>query len=134
MLVNWNFFFTNLLDLRYLPYITNKKWFLPKKHQSKENTFQFLGGLSKLVGVKLFPHLPILIDFEKKNWWISWLWILVGIPTTWFQVHGRNLKVKYQFLISLEAFKVSRLEFVSTGKPKTPLCLGPYCTLGTPRW
>jgi hypothetical protein len=69
MLVDWEYlFFTNLLDLRFLPYITNTNWFLPKKNQSKEIVFSILGRLSKLVGVKLFPQLPILVDFEKKNW------------------------------------------------------------------
>jgi hypothetical protein len=31
-------------------------------------------------------------------------------------------------LISLGDFKVGTLEFVSTGKPKTPFCVGPYWT------
>jgi hypothetical protein len=32
-------FFTNLLDLRFLPYITNTNWFLPKKKIKVRNVF-----------------------------------------------------------------------------------------------
>ena len=41
MLVDWEYFFlTNLLDLRFLPYITNKNWFLPKKNKVRKFFFK----------------------------------------------------------------------------------------------
>jgi hypothetical protein len=37
MLVDWEYLFlTNLLDLTFLPYITNTNWFLPKKIKEKK--------------------------------------------------------------------------------------------------
>ena len=118
----------NLLDLRFLPYITNTNLFLPKK-RIKVRNFVFNSRDAIKVGrSETFSTATYIGRFWITFfWWIIWLWSLVGILATWFQVHGKNFKVKHQFLISLEAFKVGRLEFFSTAKPKTPFYLGPHC-------
>jgi hypothetical protein len=59
--------------------------------------------------------------------WIIWIWSLVVTLTTWFQVHDKNFKVKYQFLISLEACSGQTWIFFYW-ETKMPFFLGPYCT------
>jgi hypothetical protein len=74
------------------------------------------------IGLRLGEFDRFWITFYR---WIIWFWILIGILTTSFQVHGKNFKVKYQVLISLEAFKVDKLDFFPLGNQKRHSALDP---------
>jgi hypothetical protein len=117
-------FFINPLVLNFLSYIFNIKRFFSENLRQKKR-IQSLGGCQSW-------HQWITTNVGRFwitfVWWIIWLWNLRDILKSWFTVHGKNFKVKYQFLISLEAFKVGKLEIFPIVKPKTPNFLSPYYT------
>jgi hypothetical protein len=88
-------------------------WPLIIFHSLALTTLQYLVFLGHIepcctASFKIFQRFSIGLR-SREFGWFCWLWSLVGILTTWFYVHGENFKVKYQFLMSLEAFKVGKL-------------------------